>query len=160
MAPGSAAIACDVSDACKKMFLVIHETQEQTKVVGTYPTEEEAFVVAVQNQVGVFAAIKDRMLVQVLQVFPDRSLEWKLRMLQEAMEAFFHDVGFESLTDYFHVTNQQVSESVANKRKMFSDLQRATKLAKLNSSCGVASTMVVSSMSRYMYEALPFGRSG
>lgn len=160
MAPGSAANGYDVRDACKKMFLVIHETQEQTKVVGTYATEEEAFVVAVQKQVGVFTAIEEKMLVQVMQVFPDRSLEWKLRMLQEAMEAFFHDVGFESLADYFHVTNQQVSEPVANKRKMFSDLRGVTKLTKLNSSCGVSSTMAVSSMSRYMYETLPFGRSG
>jgi len=157
MAPGSAA-PC-VSDASENMFLVIHETQEQTKIVGTYP-KEEAFLAALQSQVGVFKSIKEKMLVQVLEVFPDRSSEWKLRMLQEAMEAYFHDVGLEPLTDYFYVTNQRVSDSVANKRKMFADMRGASKLAKLNSSCGAASTIAVSSMSRFMYETLPFGRSG
>lgn len=157
MAPGSAIPY--VSDACMDTFLVIHETEEQTKVVGTYPAEE-AFLVALQNQVGVFNCMKEKMLVQVLEDCADRSLEWKLKMLQEAMEAYFLDVGLEPLTDYFLVTNQQVSDSVANKRKMFADLRGASKFAKLNSSCGAASTIAVSSMARYMYETLPFGRSG
>jgi len=158
MAPGSTTPY--VSDACKDTFLVIHETEEQIKVVGTYPSTEEAFLVALQNQVGVFNCMKEKMLVQVLEDCADRSLEWKLKSLQEAMEAYFHDVGLEPLTDYFLVTNQQVSDSVANKRKMFADLRGASKLAKLNSSCGAVSTIAVSSMSRYMYETLPFGRSG
>jgi hypothetical protein len=157
MAPGTSATF--VADAqAQKQYLVVHEAVEQFKVVGWYPTEEEAYAAAVHKQINVFEAIKESVLGQVVKAFPERSWEWKLRMLQDALEAYFLDVGFEALTDHFTVTDQPITDGAPRKRKMaVAPRGDQAKLAKSNTSCGVASTTTLRTMARYMYQTSPFG---
>jgi hypothetical protein len=153
MAPGTSATF--VADAqAQKQYLVVHEAVEQFKVVGWYPTEEEAYAAAVHKQINVFEAIKESVLGQVVKAFPERSWEWKLRMLQDALEAYFLEVGLGALTDHFTVTDQPITR----KRKMVvAPRGDQAKLAKSNTSCGVASTTTLGTMAIYMYQTSPFG---
>lgn len=157
MAPGSATSFTDAHT--NKKYFVVHETVEQSKVVGSYPTEEDAYAAALHKQIDVFRAIKESIVSQVSKDFPERSLQWKLRMLQDAMESYFSNVGFEALIDYFTVTDQPITDAAPRKRKMVATPRGETKLAKSNASCGIASTAILRTMSGYMYETSPFGMS-
>ena len=152
MAPGMSAPFVSGAHEAQKQYLVVHE--EQLKVVGRYPTEEEAYAAAVHKQMDVFKATEESVLRQVVKGFPERSWKWKLRMLQDALEAYFLDVGLEALTDHFTVTDQPITK----KRKMVvAPRGDQAKLAKSNTSCGVASTTTLGTMAIYMYQTSPFG---
>lgn len=158
MAPGNATSFTDVH-MTEKQYLVVHEASEQSKVLGSYPTEEEAYSAALHKQIDVFGAINESIESQVLKACPEQSAEWKLRMLQDAMESYFLDVEFEALTDYFTVTDQPITDAAPRKRKMAVTPRGEIKLAKSNTSCGVASTTTLRTMGRYMYQTSPFGMS-
>lgn len=157
MDPGSATSFMDIH--YQKQYSVVHETVEQFKVVGSYPTEEEALTAALDCQIDVFKTIKAQVLVQVRQSFPEKPLAWQLRMLQDAMESYFLDVGFESLSGYFTVTDQPITDVAPKKRKMATMPRGESKLAKSNTRCGIASTTALKTMSRYTYQTSPFGMS-
>jgi hypothetical protein len=151
MAPGISATCVSGAHDAQKQYLVVHE--EQLKVVGRYPTEEEAYAAAVLKQMDVFKATEESVLRQV-KAFPERSWQWKLRMLQDALEAYFLEVGLGALTDHFTVTDQPITR----KRKMVvAPRGDQAKLAKSNTSCGVASTTTLGTMAIYMYQTSPFG---
>ncbi|KAG0614750.1 hypothetical protein M758_6G201200 [Ceratodon purpureus] len=158
MAPGSTTSFTD-SHSGIKQYVVVHEASEQFKVVGSYPTEEEAYAAALDKQIDVFSALKDSIVKEVLRACPERSMEWKLRMLQDAMESYFMDVGFEALTDFFTVTDQPITDGAPKKRKMAVTPRGETKLAKSNTSCGIVSTARLRTMATYMYQTSPFGLS-
>ncbi len=131
MAPGSAVVSPLVSH--KNLYnIVLRESRDGAsgRVVDVYCSEEEAYNAAIQKQVAVFAAIKEKLLEQVKRQQQQNmidDLREKLKLLQEAMHNYLLQVG-EVLTEIFSVEIHCPSTSATafpeQKRKLLTEMTR------------------------------------
>ncbi len=131
MAPGSAVASPLVSH--RNLYnIVLRESRDGAsgRVVDVYCSEEEAYNAAIQKQVAVFAAIKEKLLEQVKRQQQQNmidDLREKLKLLQEAMHNYLLQVG-EVLTEIFSVEIHCPSTSATafpeQKRKLLTEMTR------------------------------------
>lgn len=144
----------------QKRYYVLHQVCEQiVKLVASYPTKEEAFSVALNRQVEVLQAMKDNLVTQLRQDCANRSCEWKLKMLQDAMKKYIADVGLEGWTDTFLVMSTQVNSITPASHIRIRGKPKCDDLAPQFGSSWPDDELGSrpSTIAKYMYWTLPFG---